>query len=461
MMARCPTGREWVTVHPVPSLLFIALKSSALSVSWGFFILRAQLSTKPKNLISDSVSRCRLFGLHDSQYQSRILKCSLYFAVRFKHPHRHCSSGQSSYCLSAVKLPLPPISSQLQFPERRTTPVNFFPRRMADNSSSDPVDSYSPVYLTARVIVSFGCVLANSIVIYLIATTPRLRSRSNWFVFSLALADFSVGLFLTPIDVFLAYYQEPAPRTVQDTLDVVYDYIIDVSAMAVCALISDRYLAITKPLRYTSFMTKRRVLMIVVQTWLLPAVLGLPVIAFFFQEEDLFEEELAYKTALVFLFQLLPSVAMFLCFAHILFIVRQHSKRTAVQMEQLSYNQQAAAERAVPNQPRVVLRHIVAKLVGSLCVFFVLCNVVSVFKTICFAFDLLEIPLVVDRVSLFMINFNSLANPGVYALLNQDIRSAVNSLFGARASWMEHAWLVQRKWCPCSYIRNITCSFCV
>lgn len=294
---------------------------------------------------------------------------------------------------------------------------------MADNRTSltDTAKMTSPWYLVTRVLISFSSVVGNSLVIYLVTSVSRLHMPPNWFVLSLAVADLSVGLFLTPIDFVLAYCA-PLQWYLEGILDVVYDYVLDVAAVNLLALICDRYLAITQPLRYHTIMTNRRAILIIIIAWVVPAILGLPFIVFIFQEHFVKEQEI-YTSVLLFLFQFLPSVLMLFAYLHIYLIVRRHLRQTVAQMAQVEFNQ---------TQHIVVQRrtsdHVTVKLVGVLVLVFAVCYMLTVYKNICFIFDLCHVPPITDKISLSLIHLNSFANFLVYALIKKDIRKELKTL---------------------------------
>ena len=96
-------------------------------------------------------------------------------------------------------------------------------------------------------------VLGNSLVMYLIISRKRLRSTINWFLFSLAAADLSVGLTFLP-----SIACESASVCSKCVTMAVRWLFLNLSMTNLCALTVDRYMAIVTPLKYVKLKVKRR-----------------------------------------------------------------------------------------------------------------------------------------------------------------------------------------------------------
>ncbi|XP_050436086.1 octopamine receptor 1-like [Adelges cooleyi] len=143
-------------------------------------------------------------------------------------------------------------------------------------------DSVRERYMTDYLLIFFFCVVilttvvGNTLIILAVFTTRRLRTVTNCFVTSLAVADWLVGTFVMPIAVvhhFMGTWE--LGRLICDiwvSLDVC---LCTASILSLCAISIDRYLAITKPLRYTKQRRSKRLasLMILV-VWILSLVIA-------------------------------------------------------------------------------------------------------------------------------------------------------------------------------------------
>ena len=103
-------------------------------------------------------------------------------------------------------------------------------------------------------------IIGNGLVIYLITTRRKLRTKTNWFVLSLAVADFGFGA---------TYFPRLSVCWISDETCVNYVIIIAysigiffmfASVMNLCVLTLDHYLAIVKPMRYITSLLRSALL---------------------------------------------------------------------------------------------------------------------------------------------------------------------------------------------------------
>jgi hypothetical protein len=91
----------------------------------------------------------------------------------------------------------------------------------------------------------------NIIVMLCIAVDKTLRGKSYWYIFSLAIADFIVGVIcMGPFLVYFVSNLWPFGKTLC-TAWICIDYsIISVSVNHVCLISYDRYMALVQPIKY-------------------------------------------------------------------------------------------------------------------------------------------------------------------------------------------------------------------
>ena len=115
---------------------------------------------------------------------------------------------------------------------------------------------------------SVVAVFGNALVVSLVVSRPRLHTRPNWFVTSLALADFSVGFIYFPTNFLCGEHSLCKNEIAQDiAVLAIYSSITNL-----CAMTLDRYIAIKEPLRYVALMTSRRATIIIALAWLIPLI---------------------------------------------------------------------------------------------------------------------------------------------------------------------------------------------
>ncbi|CAF0757037.1 unnamed protein product [Rotaria sordida] len=122
-------------------------------------------------------------------------------------------------------------------------------------------------------------VIGNLLVCLAIATERRLQSRTNWFLFSLALADMLVSGLVIPLAVvkeFTGFWiLGPALCDLWIFLDVCS---CTSSIMHIVVISIDRYLAINDPLNTRTRQQKCKILLLIIIVWLIAILLSSPMI---------------------------------------------------------------------------------------------------------------------------------------------------------------------------------------
>lgn len=109
----------------------------------------------------------------------------------------------------------------------------------------------------------------NGLVVFLITKTRNLHSPANWFVVSLAVADFTVGAVLFPSGYYCVNTTH-CNRIVMIFWIALYWFVMHASVTNLCALTWNRYLAIVHPFKYNTSMTVKRPRMTILVAWLIP-----------------------------------------------------------------------------------------------------------------------------------------------------------------------------------------------
>lgn len=123
--------------------------------------------------------------------------------------------------------------------------------------------------------IIIASILGNLLVIVSVMRHRKLRVITNYYVISLALADMLVAMFAmtfnASVQIFECWLFGRFMCDVWNSLDV---YFSTASILHLCCISVDRYYAIVKPLQYNISMTKRVVAIMLLNTWLSPAVIS-------------------------------------------------------------------------------------------------------------------------------------------------------------------------------------------
>ncbi|KAL4235806.1 hypothetical protein ACF0H5_004196 [Mactra antiquata] len=122
----------------------------------------------------------------------------------------------------------------------------------------------------------------NSMVLFAIIRSPRLRSMTNFLLGNLAIADFSVGVFcvLPNLSTFL----HPT-WVLGKAMCKIYYYIWNVSYIGSITILTviavERYIAILHPLKARTFMTNKRLILVQILVWLIAIFYNIPYLIFY------------------------------------------------------------------------------------------------------------------------------------------------------------------------------------
>lgn len=171
------------------------------------------------------------------------------------------------------------------------------------------------VFIILETISGLLALIGNALVLFAIAKTPSLRSISNLYIVSLALADISVGLFMPPIYIGLTtihkWVNSSHPLYIAENFLWVQTLVA--TTLSLCAVTIDRYLAVTWVFRYREMITKTKSIIVIVIVW---------IISFIFASTSLMisnaeQASILWVSCLVFTV-ILPGFVITYCYFHIL-----------------------------------------------------------------------------------------------------------------------------------------------
>ena len=273
-------------------------------------------------------------------------------------------------------------------------------------------------------LLSIVTATGNGFVIFLVAKNRRLHSSANWFVLSLAVADFGVGIAVFPLSYFC--HNSTACK---DTLYVAFFWFFLHSSVAnLCTLNWDRYIAIVHPFQYNNSMTKRRPGMVIFIACLIPFVISLSLLVGMYATTS--------KTALKVLriigvsaFDIVSCVLLFYAVFRILVVARVHSHQEAAIELQVQRSSHSCSESTMkePATSRRRKKHSTAPFVIALVLLFLGCYVVVNYLVLCAAFSGHQVSDKTSQVITFLLVVNSAVNPLVYALFKSDMKMVIIS----------------------------------
>ncbi|XP_059057135.1 adenosine receptor A3 [Achroia grisella] len=305
-----------------------------------------------------------------------------------------------------------------------------------ETTTSDPGPHRTPTtelhatYTTLEILVALVAVVGNAMVIYVFRRDRRLRRRTNYYIVSLATADFLVGLFGIPFAILASV---GLPRNLHACLFTVSLLVMlcTISIFCLVAVSVDRYWAILYPMCYSRNVRTKTAIFIISVCWIAGVCVGL--LPLFGWHADVgsapgcyFVEVMDYNYLLFLYFATIvtPSVLLAAFYAHIYrVVVKQLSEVVTVNG---SHGRGTMLRVLGPTQKREVKA---TQNLAIIVFFFILCWIplytVNAIKA--FVPDL-NIPNPVTYFCIIFSHLNSAINPLLYAYHLKDFRAALKGL---------------------------------
>ncbi|CAH1999962.1 unnamed protein product [Acanthoscelides obtectus] len=150
-----------------------------------------------------------------------------------------------------------------------------------DSASSLPLPANHVQHVALAILLSVVIVIVifgNTLVILAVITTRRLRTVTNCFVMSLAVADWLVGICVMPPAVAYTLMGTWELGWILCDIWVSLDILLcTASILSLCAISIDRYLAVTQPLRYSrNRRSKRLAFGMILVVWVSSMLISCP-----------------------------------------------------------------------------------------------------------------------------------------------------------------------------------------
>ncbi|XP_026499431.1 octopamine receptor Oamb [Vanessa tameamea] len=131
--------------------------------------------------------------------------------------------------------------------------------------------------LAVLALIDVLVIAGNCLVIAAVLCSSKLRSVTNLFIVSLAVADLLVGVAVLPFsatrEVFKIWIFGDVWCSVWLAVDV---WMCTASILNLCAISLDRYVAVTRPVSYPSIMSRKRAKVLIAGLWVLSFVICFP-----------------------------------------------------------------------------------------------------------------------------------------------------------------------------------------
>ena len=269
-------------------------------------------------------------------------------------------------------------------------------------------------------ILSFLTIIGNGFTIFLVCSRGNLRTKTNAFIVSLAVADFCVGLGVIPSLLFCDITNTcDWPDHWFSWMNFIRWSFSYTSAGNLCGLVLDRFIAIVYPLKYITLMTRRRITQAIFFSWALSVsynALKDTVCLVLFQN-DTSKCPFIWPTIIS---EFLPCVVLILCFVSMIFHVCRHDQSARTLARQLRFNHQVSFK-THREKSAVIMMGIVIGVFLVCYGMHIRCGFLKLSSSRCND-ENYKIPILV---------LNSAINPLAYAFFKRDIKKEFKRLVGA------------------------------
>nr|XP_002740052.1 PREDICTED: putative tyramine receptor 2-like [Saccoglossus kowalevskii] len=296
-----------------------------------------------------------------------------------------------------------------------------------------PNEAAKIVSIVTLAVIIFLTVVGNLLVIFSVIVFARLQTVTNYFVTSLAVADFLVGAVVLPFSTAYIYIQEWFYGVTWCNLWVSIDVCVcTASVLNLFAIAVDRYIAITSPFQYHIRMSPRNAAVAIAFVWVasvmmsvFPIMSGLNTTDYNIQNIDTpnacgFETNPYYTVIVGILAFWIPLIGMCLVYLSLFRTARTQARRIAAMDKAVAANN--------PNGTQAKRERKAAKTLGIIMGCFLVCwGPYIVYWTLS---DVCKINVSYDGLNAmtWMGYLNSTLNPLIYAFFNKEFRRAFQKL---------------------------------
>ncbi|XP_063079059.1 adenosine receptor A2a-like [Engraulis encrasicolus] len=300
-------------------------------------------------------------------------------------------------------------------------------------------------YVTAELFIAALSTAGNLLVCVAVATERRLRTVTNYFLVSLAVADVCVGALAIPCAILTdmgiprnTHSQTQQTRALTHPQLYLCLFMLSVlimltqsSILSLLAVAVERYVAIFLPFRHQRYMTGRLAVLVIVCVWVLAFLMGLVPLMGWYREgagesgRCSFVQVVDMRYMVFFNFfvcVLAPLVVMLLLYAHIFSLAQRQARRI---------NQETQLGRRINVERQVNLKQEVktATSVFMVLFLFAICwlplHIINCFLLLSPASP---VPLPLLLTAIILSHANSALNPLLYAYKMRPFRHAFKRL---------------------------------
>ena len=301
------------------------------------------------------------------------------------------------------------------------------PTDASDADENEEILGFSPKYDIFPLVLAIAIVVCNTLVLRLIIGVKSLRTVANFILGSLAFSDLLSGVPGIPLYLACSAVQ----TTIICGITQVLTRFFSISIVLHLILVSiDRYVAVTRAMRYRSLVTKRKAIFLLFFVWTAASFVALIQLSWVGLDVDVNEESDAftkkmsviYDVVCIALFFILPLIAMAFCYWKIFTALKEQLRaiKKNIPASMPSYHSNKQERRAA-----LTFIGMIAVYIFCWLPFFML-NLQHQLGN-----EFFTLPIPVEYALFYYPRFlNSALNPLLYVAFKHDFRQAVQKLRG-------------------------------
>ncbi|XP_077105045.1 adenosine receptor A2a [Amia ocellicauda] len=285
-------------------------------------------------------------------------------------------------------------------------------------------------YTVAELIIAVLSTAGNVLVCVAVGKNRRLRTVTNYFLVSLAVADICVGALAIPCAILT---DTGIPRHNLYLCLLMLSVLIMLTQSSIFSLLAvavERYIAIFLPYHYHSVMTSRNAILIIVLTWILAFLIGLvPLMGWYKTPPEsgycffVFVVDMTYMVYFNFFGCVLtPLIIMFLIYAQIFITVKRQIRRMAADRVTGELRDKQAA--SMRKEMKTATSLFLVLFLFTVC--WIPLHIINCFILLC---PHCPVPLPLLLAAIILSHANSAVNPILYAYKMKAFRRTFKAIF--------------------------------
>ena len=295
-----------------------------------------------------------------------------------------------------------------------------------DSYEEFTLDTEMKVIVSFLGLAAFLIALANSLVFVLAWHMKYLRTKTNFFLLSLAASDLLAGVLVIPLVIScnIVILNE----SICVAMDICQRGLAISTILHLSSAVMERYLKISSPFKYNSIVTKARIAAVLISVWITAmsvSLAQLPLIS-----SPVMKAYLIYNATVLSLFVFAPFIVTIGAFIRI-FVIMKQSKKSRQHLTTWSNRNKVQQKR---KQRRNVKRSLIVYFVMLLCFacawfpYFFLALLIDLENSL-----MTRIPQWISVMFLFLKVSSALFNPFLFTFFKADFQRALRQM--ASRNW--------------------------